>query len=63
MNLSLNRAEFIFRDEVSELLTEASDKEVLGILILLTVVVVSPIIIIFMRNAVATIQVLGVIQS
>ncbi|KAG5683567.1 hypothetical protein PVAND_012840 [Polypedilum vanderplanki] len=44
------------KEEVSELLKEASDKEALGIMIVVTVVIVSPIIIIFMRNAVATIQ-------
>ena len=45
------------RDEVQTLLTEASDKEAIGIAILVTVVIVSPIIIILVRNVVATIQV------
>lgn len=45
------------RDEVQKLLTEASDKEAIGIAILVTVVIVSPIIIILVRNVVATIQV------
>lgn len=38
--------------------TEASDKEAIGIAILVTVLIVSPIIIILVRNVVATIQVL-----
>lgn len=45
------------RDEVQTLLTEASDKEAIGIAILVTVLIVSPIIIILVRNVVATIQV------
>jgi hypothetical protein len=47
----------IDRDEVQTLLTEASDKEAIGIAILVTVVIVSPIIIVLVRNVVATIQV------
>lgn len=45
------------RDEVQSLLKEASDKEAIGIAILVTVLIVSPIIIILVRNVVATIQV------
>ena len=45
------------RDEVKQLLKEASDDEAIGIAILVTVIIVSPIIIILVRNAVATIQV------
>ncbi|CRK87152.1 CLUMA_CG000961, isoform A [Clunio marinus] len=45
------------KQEVRSLLKEASDKEAIGIAILVTVLIVSPIIIIFLRNAVATIQV------
>jgi len=45
------------RDEVQDLLKEASDKEGLGIAILVTVLIVSPIIIMLVKNAVATIQV------
>lgn len=46
------------RSEVQTLSTEASDKEAIGIAILVTVLIVSPIIIILVRNVVATIQVL-----
>jgi hypothetical protein len=42
---------------VQTLLTEASDKEAIGIAILVTVLIVSPIIICLVRNVVATIQV------
>lgn len=45
------------RNEVQKLLTKASDDEALGIAILVTVVIVSPVIIVLLRNAVATIQV------
>lgn len=48
----------IRRDEVQSLLTQASDKEAIGIAILVTVCIVSPIIIILVRNVVATIQVM-----
>ncbi|XP_070495647.1 uncharacterized protein [Chironomus tepperi] len=44
------------KDEVKQLLKEASDDEAIGIAILVTVIIVSPIIIILVRNAVATIQ-------
>jgi hypothetical protein len=44
---------------VQTLLTEASDKEAIGIAILVTVLIVSPIIICLVRNVVATIQVAG----
>jgi hypothetical protein len=46
-----------FRDEVNKLLKEASDDEAVGISILVTVLIVSPIIIMLVQNAVATIQV------
>lgn len=45
------------RDYVNSTLQDASNKEVAGIAIVVLVLVVSPIIIILMRNAVATIQV------
>lgn len=45
------------RDEVQTLLTDSSDKEAIGIAILVTVLIVSPVIIILVRNVVATIQV------
>ncbi|CRK95793.1 CLUMA_CG009250, isoform A [Clunio marinus] len=44
------------RDEVQMLLKEALDKEAIGIAILVTVLIVSPIIIILVKNVVATIQ-------
>lgn len=47
------------RDEAKQLLKQASDDEAIGIAILVTVVIVSPIIIILVKNAVATIQVCG----
>lgn len=46
-----------FREEVNKLLKEASDDEAVGISILVTVLIVSPIIIMLVQNAVATIQV------
>lgn len=46
-----------FRDEVNKLLKQASDSEAVGISILVTVLIVSPIIIMLVQNAVATIQV------
>ena len=45
------------RDYVNSTLQDASNKEVAGIAIVVLVLVVSPIIIILVRNAVATIQV------
>lgn len=45
------------RDYVNSTLQDASNKEVAGIAIVVLVLMVSPIIIILMRNAVATIQV------
>lgn len=45
------------RDEVNKLLKQASDDEAVGISILVTVLIVSPIIIMLVQNAVATIQV------
>lgn len=45
------------RNYVNSTLQDASNKEVAGIAIVVLVLVVSPIIIILMRNAVATIQV------
>lgn len=50
------------RDEAKQLLKQASDDEAVGIAILVTVMMVSPIIIILVKNAVATIQV-GAILS
>jgi hypothetical protein len=50
--------ESFFRDEVNKLLKQASDDEAVGISILVTVLIVSPIIIMLVQNAVATIQVL-----
>lgn len=48
---------FVSREYVNSTLQDASNKEVAGIAIVVLVLVVSPIIIILMRNAVATIQV------
>lgn len=48
---------FYFRDYVNNTLRDASSKEVLGIAILALVLLIAPIIIILVRNAVATIQV------
>lgn len=47
----------IFREEVENFLTEARENEMMGIAILVTVLIVSPIIIILMKNAVGTIQI------
>lgn len=59
-SFALQHKSMSFRDEVQRLLTEASDKEAIGIAILVTVLIVSPIIIILVRNVVATIQVSGI---
>lgn len=50
----------IFRKYVNADLKEASHKEGIGIAILITVLIISPIIIVLVRNAVATIQMYAV---
>ncbi|XP_063237909.1 uncharacterized protein LOC134539652 [Bacillus rossius redtenbacheri] len=50
----------LIRDHVNDNLVEASHREAYGVAILVLVLVVSPVIIILMRNAVATIQVYSV---
>lgn len=57
MYIDRTRRVSVCRNYVNSTLQDASNKEVAGIAIVVLVLMVSPIIIILMRNAVATIQV------
>lgn len=57
LSLKFSKNYIFNRDYVNSTLQDASNKEAAGIAIVVLVLVVSPIIIILVRNAVATIQV------